>query len=122
VKLKILIDGTSYDVEVEEADQDGASEGSISAYEIQSCVLPGARLNTFSDFDEAKVCRSPLAGVVTSTQVVPGQHVKANELLLLLEAMKMEIKVLAPSEGTIKSIEATTGDAVRPNQILVSFE
>jgi len=52
----------------------------------------------------------------------PGQHVQKNELLLVLDAMKMEIKITAQAAGTIKSIAVTPGDAVKPNQILVAFE
>ena len=123
MKLKIVIDGRTYEVEVEEAEESGGLESSAStASPIQSSVLPSAKLSASSDFDEAKVCRSPLAGVVARLQVSPGQHVQPNELLLVLDAMKMEIKIAAPSTGTIKSIEVDPGDAVKPNQILICFE
>ena len=89
---------------------------------VQSTVLPTAAAGASSDFDEAKVVRSPLAGVVTRLEVQPGQPVKANQLLLLLEAMKMEIKIPAHTAGTVKSLEVASGDAVRPNQVLVCLE
>ncbi len=120
MKLRITIDGQAYDVEVEDAAEAAALEPSLSA--VQSAVLPTAAIGASADFDETKVVRSPLAGVITHLQVKPGQNVKANELLLLMEAMKMEIKIAAHSEGTIKSIEVGIADAVRPNQILVSLE
>jgi methylmalonyl-CoA carboxyltransferase small subunit len=123
VKLKIVIDGRTYEVEVEEAEELGGLDTSApAASAIQSSVLPSAKLSASSDFDEAKVCRSPLAGVVARLQVTSGQHVQPNELLLVLDAMKMEIKIAAPSAGTIKSIEVDPGDAVKPNQILICFE
>jgi methylmalonyl-CoA carboxyltransferase small subunit len=90
---------------------------------VQSSILP-----TFSkpgasfDVDEAKVCRSPLAGVVARLHANPGQPVQTNELLLVLDAMKMEIKITAQSAGTIKSISVAPGEAVKPNQILVYFD
>jgi biotin carboxyl carrier protein len=52
----------------------------------------------------------------------PGQQVQKDELLMVLDAMKMEIKVNALSAGTIKSIPVAPGDAVKPHQILVYFE
>jgi methylmalonyl-CoA carboxyltransferase small subunit len=123
VKLKIVIDGRTYEVEVEEAEELGGLDTSApAASAIQSSVLPSAKLSATSDFDEAKVCRSPLAGVVARLQVSQGQHVQPNELLLVLDAMKMEIKIAAPSASTIKSIEVDPGDAVKPNQILICFE
>jgi methylmalonyl-CoA carboxyltransferase 1.3S subunit len=123
VKLKIVVDGRTYEVEVEEAEELGGLDTSApTASAIQSSVLPSAKLSASSDFDEAKVCRSPLAGVVARLQVSSGQQVQPNELLLVLDAMKMEIKIAAPSAGIIKSIEVDPGDAVKPNQILICFE
>jgi biotin carboxyl carrier protein len=54
--------------------------------------------------------------------VQPGQRVEFNELLLVLDAMKMEIKINSSLAGTVKSIHIAPGDAVKPNQILVLFE
>ena len=121
MKLKIVVDGTPYEVEVEEADEPGRHDPSAAGLSVvQSSVLPAARVA--SNFDEAKVVRSPLAGVVARLQSSPGQQIQANELLMVLEAMKMEIKINAQAAATIKSIEVKPGDAVRPNQILVLFE
>jgi methylmalonyl-CoA carboxyltransferase small subunit len=124
LKLTIVIDGTSYEVEVEAADPlTGAESQSRARVTVQSSVLathskPGSSLGV----DDKKVCRSPLAGVVARLHANPGQQVQINELLLVLDAMKMEIKITAQSAGTIKSIDVAPGDAVRPNQILVYFE
>jgi methylmalonyl-CoA carboxyltransferase small subunit len=123
LKLKIVIDGRTYEVEVEETEElDRLESSAPTESPIQSSVLPSAKLNASSDFDEAKICRSPLAGVVARLQASPGQHVQPNDLLLVLDAMKMEIKIAAPSAGTIKSFEVAPGDAVKPNQVLVCFE
>ena len=121
MKLKIVVDDKVYDVEVQDVDEPGEPE-SAAAATIQSTVLPSARIAASSDFDESKVCRSPLAGVIARVQVGAGQHVETNELLLVLEAMKMEIKITAESANTIKSVEVSPGDAVKPNQILIFFK
>jgi methylmalonyl-CoA carboxyltransferase small subunit len=124
LKLTILIDGTSYEVEVEAAEPSfGPESHSPGRVGVQSSVpatysKPGSSL----DIDEAKVCRSPLAGVVARLHSSPGQQVQNNELLMVLDAMKMEIKIAAQSAGTIKAIEVAPGDAVKPGQVLVSFE
>lgn len=124
MKLTIVINGTSYEVEVEAAESPSGGESQPTARTtVQSSVLatfskPGSSLN----IDEAKVCRSPLAGVVARLHSSLGQQVQNNELLLVLDAMKMEIKIQAQSAGTIKSIEVAPGDAVKPGQALVFFE
>jgi biotin carboxyl carrier protein len=120
MKLKIVIDGKTYDVEVADGEEPDLPEPSSST--IQSSVLPTAKIAASSNFDESRVCRTPLAGVISRIHVTPGQHVEANELLLVLEAMKMEIKIPAERAGTIESVEVAPGDAVRPNQILVVFK
>lgn len=120
MKLRITIDGKAYDVEVEDAGEPALVEHSLPA--VQSAVLPTAAIGASSDFDESKVIRSPLAGVITRLVVTPGQNVKPNDLLLLMEAMKMEIKIAAHSAGAVKTIEVAAGDAVRPNQVLVCLE
>jgi biotin carboxyl carrier protein len=123
LKLKIAINGRIYDVEVEDAGESAALEHSAASLPpVQSAVLPTAAIGASSDFDETKAVRSPLAGVVTRLEVHPGQIVKANQLLLLMEAMKMEIKITAHAAGTVESIEVAVGEAVRPNQILVCLE
>jgi len=120
LKLNITINGRSYHVEVEDAVEPASLEHSLPP--VQSSVLPTAAIGASSDFDEAKVVRSPLAGVVTRLQIRPGQQVNVNDLLLLIEAMKMEIKIASHSPGTIKSVEVAPGDAVRPNQVMVCLE
>ena len=121
LKLRIVIDGHTYEVEVEDGEQLESSELSDVAA-IQSSVLPSAaKFAVSSDFDESKACRSPLAGVVSRVHASPGQAVQQNDVLLILEAMKMEIKITAQSPGTIKSVNVASGEAVKPNQILLLF-
>lgn len=124
MKLKIVIDGKPYEVEVEAAEPARGAESQPPArVTVQSSVLPTfSKPGSSLDIDEAKVCRSPLAGVVARLHTNPGQQVQNNELLLVLDAMKMEIKITAQSAGTIKSIAVAPGDAVKPGQILVYFE
>jgi methylmalonyl-CoA carboxyltransferase small subunit len=124
LKLTIVIDGRSYEVEVEAVGPASGPESQSGARAtVQSSVLATySKPGSSSDIDEAKLCRSPLAGVVARLHSSPGQQVQNNELLLVLDAMKMEIKITAQSAGTIKSIEVAPGDAVKPSQVLVYFE
>ena len=68
------------------------------------------------------MCRSHLAGVVVRLDVKLGDSVRVNDLLLVLDAMKMEIKINSQFAGIIKSIEVAPTEAVRPGQVLVCFE
>ena len=66
--------------------------------------------------------KAPMPGLVLEINVNPGQTVKENDTLLILEAMKMENVLTSPRDGVIKSILVTKGDAVDKNQLLLEFE
>ena len=128
MKLQIQIDSRMYEVEVEVAEEDYPSppqdnQPAPAAATIQSTVLrtppkPGA---SESGVDESKLCRSPLAGTVIRVPVVPGQDLEVNDLIIMLEAMKMETAVTAPVSGKLKAVLVVSGEAVRANQVLVEF-
>jgi len=63
-----------------------------------------------------------MPGLVLSIDVKVGQSIKANETLVVLEAMKMENVLKAPTDVTVKSIEVEQGQAVEKNQLLIEFE
>jgi methylmalonyl-CoA carboxyltransferase small subunit len=72
--------------------------------------------------DEEKVCRSPVAGVVIKVSVASGQAMQADDLMMVLEAMKMETNVTSPVAGKVKNVRVAQGDAVKVNQVVVEFE
>ncbi len=54
--------------------------------------------------------------------VEPGQMIQSNDLIMVLEAMKMETNVTACGAGKVKSVRAAQGDSVKVNQVVVEFE
>ena len=64
---------------------------------------------------------APLAGTVAKILVAEGDAVKAGQVLLTLEAMKMETEINAPADGTVKGILVAVGDAVQGGQALVAL-
>ena len=128
MKLKITIDEKTYEVDVEAVDPEAraAAPRDYVAQPAPVRVTAGAPAPPPSQVqqvaNEDKVCRSPVAGVVVRLVAQKGQTIQSGDLLLVLEAMKMEIKINAQSAGTVKSIEVKPGDAVKPHQILVLFQ
>jgi methylmalonyl-CoA carboxyltransferase small subunit len=130
MKLQISIDGQTYEVEVEVAEdsyppqtQDNCPTPASAT--IQSTILrtppkPGSCLDP--DNHEAKLCRSPLAGIVVHVPVAPGQQLQVNDLMVVLEAMKMETAVTAPMAGKLKSVNVAPRESVKLNQVLVEFD
>jgi biotin carboxyl carrier protein len=72
--------------------------------------------------DESKVCRSPIAGVVVRVSAQVGQAIQANDVLLILEAMKMETVITSPLAGKVAKVNVHASDAVQVGQVLVEFE
>jgi methylmalonyl-CoA carboxyltransferase small subunit len=129
LKIQITIAGKAYEVEVDvegEKDMLGV-QGQIppGTAPIQSVRVPTApRPHSPSevDGDESRVCRSPVAGIVARVCVRPGAQLQLDDLIVVLEAMKMETSVTAPVAGKVKSVKVAPGEAVKLNQVLVEFE
>ena len=122
MKIQIVIAGKAYEVE---ADVEGENDSLAGASPVQSVLLPTVprrSTSTGGDADESKVCRSPVAGIVVRVCVQPGQQSQVDDLIVVLEAMKMETSVIAPIAGQVKSVKVGPGEAVKLHQILVEFE
>ena len=68
------------------------------------------------------VVRAPLPGKVLVVKVKPGDKVKKGDLLLTIEAMKMENEIFAGEEHTVKEVYVKPGDTVEENALLIKYE
>ncbi|MDD5089383.1 MAG: biotin/lipoyl-binding protein [Candidatus Wallbacteria bacterium] len=66
--------------------------------------------------------RAGLAGKVVSVAVEEGAEVAEGQLLLILEAMKMENEILSPGKGRVKAVQASPGQVVMRNEVLLELE
>ena len=64
----------------------------------------------------------PMQGTIVKIQVAVGDTVQSGDILLVLEAMKMENVIKSDQDGTIKSIEVQEKETVEKNQVLIEFE
>jgi methylmalonyl-CoA carboxyltransferase small subunit len=131
LKLKLTVDGKVYEVDVEVAEDEpphpsyvpplthGRPGGPLVA-------PPGSQTTIVSPSspvaDEGKVCRSPFAGTVVRVEAKVGQSIQVNDVLLVIEAMKMETVITAPVAGKVSEVNVHVGDAVQQGQVLVVFE
>jgi len=125
VKIQIAIGGKVYEVEIENEDEEYAVGELPREAPIQSQRVPTASRrepSSETDASDSSVCRSPVAGIVTRVAVRAGDSFRVDELIVVLEAMKMETSVTAPTAGRVKSVKVVPGQAVKLNQVLVEFE
>ena len=122
MKLKVTVNGTAYDVDVEvEEERPVATLGSFVFGNGHSAAAPAAPTNMSAPADEGKVLRAPISGTVTKVVAEAGAEVEAGAVLLVLEAMKMETEITAPAPGTVAEISVAPGDAVSGGQTLLTW-
>ena len=135
-EFTITIDGKPYQITVEKADAPAAAPvAAAPAAPVAAPAAPVAAAPAAAPAPKAApapaaapaaavaagetAVKSPMPGNIFKVECKVGQAVKAGDVLVVLEAMKMEIEVAAPADGTVKSISATVGSTVNTDDLLV---
>jgi len=121
----ITVNGNVYDVTVEE----GASTGAVSAPVAAPKAAPAAPAAPKAAPAAPKATGSagaikvnaPMPGKILAVKANVGQAVKRGEVVLVLEAMKMENEIVAPEDGTVASINCAVGDSVESGAVLATL-
>ena len=111
-KYRVNVNGTVYEVELEEIT--GAAPAAAAPV-----AAPAAAPATAPAGGE-KVC-APMPGTILSVNVSNGSAVKKGDVLMILEAMKMENEIMAPCDGTVTSVAAAKGAAVESGTLLCTI-
>ena len=124
-KLRITVEGKTYEVEVEILGSRIASVAPAAAPAAAPAPVASAPAPAPKKAAPAPagandiVC--PLAAVVVAVNVKEGQQVKAGDLLVTLEAMKMNTPVNSPADGTVSKICVSAGQSVNEGEVLLSL-
>ena len=111
----VVVNGKSYSVQV--AEGSGANISVTPATSTGATTTSTAPVATTSSSGGEEV-KSTLAGSVFKIVANVGDQVAKDEVIIILEAMKMEIEIIAPKDGVVQSIEVKTGDSVADGQVL----
>ena len=68
-----------------------------------------------------KDIKAPMPGLILDLKVKPGDEVKKGDVVLILEAMKMENIIKAPGDGLVKAVKVNLKQSVEKNQVLIQF-
>lgn len=122
-KYMIKLNGKVYEVEMEEVTGETAvtktetSKPTTVKSETQAApVAPQAPAMSVSGGENVN---APMPGTIVKITVKPGERVKKNQVLVVLEAMKMENEIVSPIDGTIVAVNVTKGQVVNPGESLV---
>jgi len=118
----ITVNGNVYEVTVEEGFTGAASapKAAAPAPKAAPAAAPKAAPKAAAGAGSIKV-EAGAAGKVFKIEASVGQKVSRGDAVLIVEAMKMEIPVVAPEDGTVASIDVAVGDAVEAGQTLATL-
>ena len=117
-KYRVQVNGKSYDVEVEEIGESTSLSIAPSKPESPASKTATDPVQTVPAAVGDEVLASPMPGKITSIKVKPGQTVKEGDVILMLEAMKMENEILCGRAGAVKEIRVTENAYVDTGDIL----
>lgn len=124
-KYRITLEGKSYEMEVELIPEDGVTQPVVKReYKEYKSALKDANVNVVDPsvqkqiVNDTGVVTAPMPGTVIRIEKNKGDAVKTGDLVLVLEAMKMENEILAPSDGTIAVMNCSSGGTVAGGDVL----
>ena len=118
MKYEITLNGKTYEVEVEECEAVLTAVAPVAAAPAAPAA-PVAADNAQTVSAQGTNVPSPMPGTILSVNVSAGQAVKAGDVLMVLEAMKMENDITAPCDGTVKQLLVSKGSTVNTDDVLV---
>ena len=115
---RITVNGVAYDVAVEELGAGEASAAPVSTPAAVPAPAKKAAPKTSGSAGAVKIT-APMPGKITKIVAEVGQSVKAGDVVLILEAMKMENEILANTSGKVKKVSVAVNDMVETDDILL---
>ena len=128
-KYNVNVNGTAYEVTVEEV-KGGAAPAAAPVAAPAPAPAPapaaapapaGAGVSAPVAPNSGEQITSPMPGTILDVKVAAGQAVKSGDVLMILEAMKMENEIMAPRDGTVTAVSVSKGSAVETGALLCTI-
>ena len=122
----VTVNGVTYSVVVEEVGAGAVASAPVAAPTAPVApkaapAAPAGAPKASSGAQGSVTVKAPMPGNIMKVNVKPGQSVKKGDVLVVLEAMKMENDVCAPEDGTVASVEVSQGATVETDAVLVTL-
>ena len=118
---RITVNGTSYDVSVEELSGGAAPVAAPVAAAPVAAPAPAAAPAAPAPAAGSVKVSSPMPGKILAVKANVGDSVKKGQVILILEAMKMETPVKAPQDGVVATVDVAKGESVDSGKTLVTL-
>ncbi|MDD6888308.1 MAG: biotin/lipoyl-binding protein [bacterium] len=119
----VNVNGTSYEISVEEIDGKtaAASAATPAAAPAAPAAAPAPAAPAAAPAAGEATVKAPMPGNILSVNVKVGDAVKKGQVVMILEAMKMENEILSPVDGTVSAVFVQQGATVNPDAALCSI-
>lgn len=108
-KYRVNVNGTVFEVEIEEMTGAPAAPAAAPAPATPAAPAGGEKIT------------APMPGTILAVNVTSGSAVKKGDVLMILEAMKMENEIMAPCDGAVTSVAVTKGASVESGTLLCTI-
>ncbi len=108
-KYRVNVNGTVFEVEIEEMTGAPAAPAAAPAPAAPAASAGGEKIT------------APMPGTILAVNVTSGSAVKKGDVLMILEAMKMENEIMAPCDGAVTSVAVTKGASVESGTLLCTI-
>ena len=123
-KFRVIVNGKLFVVEVEEIS--GKEEKSVKSPNESTVIGKDVSIAESRDIKRENVPEgsiiAPMPGKITEIRVKIGDVVKEGDVLIVLEAMKMENEIISPKNGTVRDIKVDAGDTVNRGDVLLILD
>ena len=125
-KYNVTVNGVTYEVVVEEAGEVAAAPApqapkTAAPAAPKAAPAPAAKPAATKPAAGAKTVNAPMPGTILKVNVKVGDAVKKNDLICILEAMKMENEIFAAEDGTVTAINTPQGTSVNTGDAIVTL-
>lgn len=116
---KVTVNGNVYEIALEIIDKSEMGKTAPAQTAPAAPVVPAAPVS--APAGEGASIKAPMPGTILKVNVSNGSSVKKGDVLMILEAMKMENEIMSPTDGTITSVCVQSGATVDTNEVLCTL-
>ena len=120
-KYRVNVNGTNYEIEIEEITGAQAQAAPVQQSAPVAEPTPAATPAPVAAPAGGESVNSPMPGTILSVNVKAGDAVKAGQVLMILEAMKMENEIVSPVDGTVSAVSVNQGATVETGTLLCTI-